>query len=358
VSSVSKRRRERLRAKRKNAQAQALTPPRDKPARQGVFGLRGRSESDTHVAPAGGRQAKRRRQELHREADKTESVGTASPLPDPSVPRIRAKSLREKRAERRQWRLRREGTDPNRPEVRVRPLGVVWVSWRWLSGALSIILLAILYMMWFTDIFIIDSMAIGGERYITREQIFQASNVANKRIFEVDPRDVEARLKENPSIANAQVFIGWPPNMISVFITERDPALVWEQGNFRVWVDVNGIVMFQREERPDLVRVINTNTEDEFPLGVGATINREVVAGALQLKAMFPNIESLMYDERYGLGYRDGRNWTVWFGTGTNMEIKYKVYDKIVKSNPEVAFDEIFVVDHDHPYFSVRFPTQ
>src|SRR5690606_17498483 len=154
--------------------------------------------------------------------------------------------------ERRRQKLRRAGQDPHRPEARVRPMGVVWISWRWLSGTLIILLAIVLYVMLFSDIFVIDSMAVGGVRYLSREQIFEASGLANKHLFWVDPRKIEAQLEQNPSIASAQVFTGWPPNMVSIYITERDPALIWEQGDFRVWVDVNGIVMFQREEREDL----------------------------------------------------------------------------------------------------------
>jgi hypothetical protein len=132
--------------------------------------------------------------------------------------------------------------------------------------------------------------------------------------------------------------------------------MVWEQGDFRVWVDVNGIVMFQREERTDLLRIVYPG--DNEPLGVGATIDRNIVAGALQLKAKFPTIEVLIYDPIKGLGYRDGRNWTVWFGVGANMDMKILVYDALVRAYyPAVQFLEVDVSDPDHPTFTDRFPT-
>ena len=315
--------------------------------------------SEKHVVPADGRRARQKRGEKRREARQTTSVPTeveAAPLPDRKPVKPAKKSLRERRQERRRRRLRREGIDPDRPESRVRPMGVVWISWRWLSGSLTVMLLVVLYMLLATDLFYIESMAVGGERYLTREQIFQASGVANKHLFWVDPAEVEAKLEENPSIADAQVYVGWPPNMISVLITERNPVMTWQQGDFRVWVDANGIVMFQREERRDLV-LVNYVASDE-PLGAGATIDRNIIAGALQLKSMFSNIDELLYDDIKGLGFEDGRGWTVWFGTGTNMQMKVAVYDRIVLANPDTLFREIDVSDHDHPVFVERFPTE
>lgn len=306
------------------------------------------------MSPASGRRARSRRKEVRRQNERLEDATVdVTPLPDRKPPRPKRKSLRERRAERRRLRLRQEGRDPDRPESRVRPMGVVWVSWRWLSAALTIMLSIVLYVLLATDLFIVDSMAVGGERYLTREQIFQASGLANIHLFWVDPDAVEAKLEENPSIADAEVYIGWPPDLVSIVINERNPVLIWEQGNFRVWVDAGGTVMFQRDERDDLLRIIYA---DDEPLGVGSKIDTDVVAGALLLRDMYPNIDVLNYDDLKGLGYRDGRGWTVWFGTGTNMEMKAKVYDKIVSTNLDTLFRQVDVSDPDHPWFDVRFP--
>ena len=359
MSSVSKRRRDRLRAKKERLHQErnldnisADSSDSDEPRRR-------RKTPDGHVAPATGRQAKKRRKNLHKEAPEydEEVASPATPLPSREKPKsTKRKSLRQRRRERQQERMRREGLDPQRPEERVRPLGVVWISWRWFSGALSIVLVVVMFVVMYTDVFIIDSIAVGGQSYIPREEIFKDSGLVNKHLFWVDPQEVEARLEESSAIADAQVYIGWPPNMISIVITEREPALVWQEGEIRVWVDVNGTIMFQRETRSDLLLI--KNTDDSYRFDPSQPLKRDIIAGALQLKSMYPNIESLTYDRLKGLGYADGRNWIVWFGVGTNMEIKAKVYDTIVRVNSGVAFREIDVSDPDHPYFVERFPTE
>ncbi|MBI5930655.1 MAG: FtsQ-type POTRA domain-containing protein [Chloroflexi bacterium] len=370
MTSVDKRRRERIRAKQAARYVANSQSPLDE---VGDFESEAISRSrtttappDGHVLKAPGRNARRRRLEVRREArtqgQEVRAINEAKP-PQPSrmffsvgaKAASKPASLSKRRSARQREHLRRQGLDPARPEARVRPQGVVWVSWRWFSGALTLVLIFVLYAMVGTDVFVVNSVAVGGEKYLTAEQIFEASGVANRHLFWVNPLEVEQRLESNPSIADAQVYVGWPPNMVSILISEREPALVWEQGNFRVWVDVNGIVMFQREERPELLRIVS-HQQDAEPLGVGSTIDREVIAGALQLKAKFPTIEELLYDPVKGLGYQDGRNWIVWFGIGTNMEMKVRVYDAIVAAYA-IQFLEVDVSDPDHPSFTERFPT-
>lgn len=377
MTSVDKRRRERIRAKQAARYvANAHSPLDQVDELEGEVLVRTRSAAspDGHVLKAPGRNARRRRSEAHRESrvqrqETRSSIRAANDIRPAQPSRMffsvgakaesKPASLSQRRSARQREHLRRQGLDPARPEARVRPQGVVWVSWRWFSGVLTLTLLGVLYAMLGTNVFVVNSVAVGGEKYLTAEQIFEASGVANRHLFWVDRLDVQQRLKSNPSVSDAQVYVGWPPNMVSIVISEREPALIWQQGEFRYWVDVNGIVMFQREERAELLRIVNT-AENAETLGAGSTIDREVIAGALQLKAKFPIIEELKYDPVKGLGYEDiadGRNWTVWFGVGTNMEMKVRVYDAIVAAYfPAIQFLEVDVSDPDHPSFIDRYP--
>ena len=55
-----------------------------------------------------------------------------------------------------------------------------------------------------------------------------------------------------------------------------------------------------------------------------------VLAGALQLRELRPNIDKLYYQPSDGLGYQDGRGWTAYFGAGRDMHQKLVVYETIV----------------------------
>jgi hypothetical protein len=186
-------------------------------------------------------------------------------------------------------------------------------------------------------------------------------------IFWVDPVAVEEKLEADPSVANANVEVGWPPYMVQITITEREPALIWEQSGQRVWVDVRGRVMALRQDVPDLVRVIVEKPSkyihlgkcalmgmDEV-LGPGSCIDADIVAGVIQFKALYPNVQDMVYDPAKGLGYHDGRGWLLWFGNGTDIVTKMAVYDKMVENvytkqgKHPIEFD---VSDPDAPYYS------
>jgi len=225
------------------------------------------------------------------------------------------------------------------------------LNWRFVSALMVAGCGALLYLFLSMDAFYIKSVAIGGERYLTREEIFRDSDVAMRHILWVDPQDVERRLEEVPNIADATVLVGWPPTMVQILVVEREPALIWEQG-IRVWVDVNGIVMKQREDLTGLLRIVVPNATE--PISVGQRIPKTIVDGALQLRLRYPNIDVLLYDAVKGLGYHDGRGWTVWFGSGEDMDTKLRVYNALVAEIvDEVQPGEIVMSDPDRPYYTV-----
>lgn len=237
-----------------------------------------------------------------------------------------------------------------RPAVQHRVRGRVFISWRIFSGLIVLGLVFVLFMFFSADAFYVHSIAVGGLSYMTKEEIFALTDIANTHIFWVDPQAVRQSVLRSPTIADATVNIGWPPNMVQIVVEERQPALVWEQDGIAVWIDLRGKVMRQRENRPDLLR-ISADSTGEPPLDV----SRDVVNGALQLKNLYPNIEVLRYNQDKGLGYADGRGWMIWFGSGTDMPEKLLIYNAIVANlqTRGIVPTEINVENPDAPYYSV-----
>lgn len=278
------------------------------------------------------------------------------PVPQRMAPLSRlqaasAPSLGQRRAERREQKRRAEAAR-KAPQIKVRVNPLQMLSWRAVSGAIVVGLSIVLYLFLTADAFYVSSVAIGGEKYLSREEIFRFSDVAQRHIFWIDPAEVEARLEQVANIADAKVYVGWPPDMVQIIVTEREPALIWEQG-VRVWVDVNGIVMRQREDRPELLRIVAPATDES--LDVGARIPQTIVDGALQLRQRHPNIDVLTYDPLKGLGYRDGGGWTVWFGDGTEIDTKLLVYYKVVENikSQGVQPGDIYMNEPDRPVYTV-----
>ena len=196
--------------------------------------------------------------------------------------------------------------------------GRTFITARVFSGLIILSLIAVLALFFTADAFYISSFAVGGLRYMTTNEIFALTDVTNMHVFWIDPGEVRDELLRSPTIANATVHVGWPPNMLTLIIEEREPALVWEQNGTASWIDLQGRVMQQREDRPNLLRVqVDPLIEGE----ASATIDPEIVIGTIQFHTLVPDVTLLRYHPDKGLGYNDQRGWEVWLGVGSDMQL-------------------------------------
>lgn len=225
-----------------------------------------------------------------------------------------------------------------------------------LLSLIIVLVLSLMMTLFFTaDAFYVRSISVGGLRYLTKEEVFAFADIANMHIFWVDPEVVRTNVLRSPSVADARVSLSWPPDMVTIAIEEREPALVWEQGGAAIWVDIQGRGMAQREARADLVRITADITVEAGPLGENGRLEPEVVYGALQLNELLPDLEALRYDPVRGLGYRNSYGWDVWMGTGTGMEEKIAIYRAMEAQllQQGVQPGEVNIVDPDNPYITV-----
>jgi cell division septal protein FtsQ len=226
------------------------------------------------------------------------------------------------------------------------------IPWRLVSGLLVASLLMVLALFFTSDAFYVRSIAVGGLRYMTSNEIFSLTNVTGMHIFWVDPDEVRTGILRSPTVADAEVRVAWPPNMVQIIITEREPALVWEQAGTASWIDLQGRVMKQREDRDGLLRV---SVDPSVNGPVGASIDPAVVTGAVQLQTLLPGVRVLRYHPDKGLGYNDQRGWEAWMGTGGDMAEKIHIYEAIVANLQARSLvpSEINVANPDAPFYSV-----
>lgn len=227
--------------------------------------------------------------------------------------------------------------------------------WRVISGLMILLLSAVLFLFFYSDVFYVTNIRVGGVDYITVEEVFTYADVANYHIFWVTPEMIANNVERYPSIANAQVRIGWPPNMVTITVEEREPALIWEQNGVAFWIDVQGNLMDLREDRPDLVRIIVDDPLVEGPLGDASGLDPDIVFGVLQLHDIRPDILAWRYDPVNGLGWRNDNGWDIWLGTGTDMDEKLQIYETLASSiiARGIQPGEINIVSADDPYYTV-----
>lgn len=251
----------------------------------------------------------------------------------------------------------RPGAEAERPVVQHGARGQrrSFIGWRLVSLALALALGAILALFFTVDVFYVRSISVGGLRYLTKEEVFAYADIAGMHLFWIDPDRVRDSILRSAAVADAQVVLGWPPNMVQVTIAEREPALVWEAGGVATWVDLRGRIMAQREDRPGLIRVV---AEMEAFGGAGPAdlqISIDIVHGALQLQELLPPGTVLRYHPVMGLGYKNENGWDVWFGTGTDMPQKMLIYQALADNLRARGIQpgEINVRNPNAPVYSV-----
>jgi hypothetical protein len=62
----------------------------------------------------------------------------------------------------------------------------------------------------------------------------------------------------------------------------------------------------------------------------------------------------MVYDPIKGLGFRDGRNWVLWFGNGVDIPTKMVVYNAIIADATAKGRQpvEVSVANPDAPYYN------
>jgi cell division septal protein FtsQ len=221
------------------------------------------------------------------------------------------------------------------------------VNWRIFSGLMVVCLIIVIALVFSVDAFYVHRIEVAGLRYLSQNEIYTLTSIANTHLFWVDAEQVRRNILQAPTVADAEVTIGWPPDMVRITVTEREPALIWEQAGVPVWVDINGrVLMLPQEERPDLVHVV-TEGVDEI-VEVSTRIPPEVINGALQLRELLPEATTLRYHPQKGLGFTDPAGWDAWFGSGIDMGVKILFYKQIVSEiEASPSLREIDVSDPD-----------
>lgn len=228
------------------------------------------------------------------------------------------------------------------------------------SLILTCVLCAAIYLAWTLPYFRATWATVIGNNRVTADEINAGLGLAGQPIFTIQPDEVERRLRLNLhelSSVEVNVFL---PNHVYVNVTEREPVIVWQQGEGYTWVDAEGVAFRPRGYETQLVPVIGNGTPPtgiapaDDPLSPPPYISRETVDAILALAPSLPTGVSMIYDPRHGLGWNDSRGWQAFFGTGAeDMPLKARVYQSLVDSLvARGVYPEFISVEYvDAPYY-------
>lgn len=238
-------------------------------------------------------------------------------------------------------------------------------SWRLTSSLIALSLAVLIFLVLTLPFFHVTAATVIGNDRLSGEEINAVLGVTGQSIFAVKPQDMAVRMRiKYPDLASVEVKT-YLPNHVYVTISERQPVILWLHDNSNAWIDSTGVAFSVRGSVEGLVPVIGLNTPPvlnipplEGELVPPPYIEKELVDAILVLAPAVPADSTMVFDSSNGLGWKDSRGWTVFFGTGTkNMDLKKQVYQSLADSLVERGTIPQFIsVEYpEAPYYRMSY---
>ena len=212
------------------------------------------------------------------------------------------------------------------------------LGWRFTSLILSMLLGIMIYLAFNLPQLRVTGAQITGNQIITPAEVNSVLNISGQPVFMLTPADLETRLRLNyPELVSVQVSVSLP-NLVTVNVHERKPAIRWEQGGGYTWVAEDGIAFKPKGEMDGLISVVASSAPPVIgaatdPLTPAPFISNDMVQALKGLASHVPPGQSILYDARMGFGWNDPRGWRAYFGaTASDIELKMRVYESMVNS--------------------------
>ncbi len=242
-------------------------------------------------------------------------------------------------------------------ELRLPAVPGVRFGWRFLSGFLVVLSLGLLYTLWNSPIYLVNSAEVFGIQRLTPQEVNTVLNVAGTTVFAVESRRLAQELQEAfPELYAISIAVRFPAEVV-VSVEERQPVLAWQQNGLTLWVDENGVAFPPRGEAEIQVTVEGLDAP-EVPVAIDDTVeifmNPAFIPAILSVSEKAPAGTTLLYDRRHGLGWNDPKGWQVFMGRDvTDMDEKLRVYAVLVeKLNADGVVPALINMEQvDAPYF-------
>ncbi len=232
-----------------------------------------------------------------------------------------------------------------------------YLQWRAASAVLFLLLGALLAIFFVSDVFFVRSIVVRGNDLMPREEIFAYSDIADFHMFWLDPAQIRENILRSPSVADVVVQLGWPPDLITILVQERQPAMIWSDAGVESWIDLQGRTMPARAEMPHVPRVNLVNDDYAGSMPSAEDFTADMVLGALQLIERLPAGTNLDFHPVHGLGWTNEQGWQVWMGRGSASETneKLQMYEVLVAdlNNRAVDIAELNIANPDAPFYRV-----
>ena len=191
-----------------------------------------------------------------------------------------------------------------------------------------------------------------GIEHLSPSRIRTIVGVNGRSIFDVDPKEIHGILESLPEIKSAQVDVQWP-NKVLIQIEERQPVLAWNDAGQTWLLSADGLAIYSRDSIPGLVHVHSLTSVLDVGEPLEPAIEKEKIKAAYDLSLLLHMDSPLLYDQRYGFGFRDDRGWMAYFGTSGDMAIKFRIYNEIADNLAKEGYPAtlVSVADLEGPFY-------
>ena len=278
-----------------------------------------------------------RRKQTRKDAQVKPVRVTHQGMAQPTIPpvMVRGTTMHNQRTVRRA--RRRIDLPLNIPGVALRlpVLPGLRVGWRSVSAFLSVVLGALLIVLWSMPQCHVQAAQIEGLQRISPEDINDALGIAGLSIFMLDSDKMAQELQTTfPELGDITIDVTFPAE-VYVYVSERQPVLAWKQSNRTVWVDAEGIGFFARNDDPALTTIFAKDSPtvalEGMEISQGQFLPKEMVGAIQKIVTIAPARTPILYDHQNGLGWEDKRGWKAYFGTDLgDIDLKMRIYEAIV----------------------------
>jgi hypothetical protein len=244
----------------------------------------------------------------------------------------------------------------NGAEVRLPSIPIIHFDWKMVSGALTIALIIVVFLLPNLPAFQINSVEVKGIQRIPQGDITAILRANASSIFTLDSaKAVKAITASFPELKNVQIQNSLTGG-VTVQAVERQPILAWTSGDQTLWIDKEGVVMPVRGEAANLVTIQSSVIPPlTHPIDTTAGVldyarlalanqalastqemvipqmDPNVLNAAIELTSKLPQGASLVYDPVNGMGWVDPRGWRVYFGIDlSELSVKEAEYQTII----------------------------
>jgi cell division protein FtsQ len=214
-------------------------------------------------------------------------------------------------------------------KLSLRPVEVFWQDrgGKALGFLLLLALGCLTYQLFATEAFYVYAAQVVGNQLVPAEEIYRNSGLEGMSIFWITPAQVEATVASLPNIKEARVRCGLP-DRVAIEVVERQPQVIWQQGEKRYWVDEEGTVLPTWGELAEATVIVDL---DERPVQPGDRVDPQVIAGAQKLRSLFPELTTVQYTLYTGITFQSGQGWPIYLGQGEDIEQKVAIMKALLQ---------------------------